>query len=100
MIIDYRTDPDHARKFAIYDRETGEMLESPTFTYFYADDEKGILRRSLRNESGMRYAWDRRTKEPIRSLWHDIPSDEIEVAWEEIPCQFVIRPRMVGVLVK
>ncbi len=100
MIIDYQTNGSHAGKFAIYDRDTGEMIESPENRYFYADDEAGILRRYLRDDKGMKFTWDRRTKERIYGLNHDIPSDEIEVAWEEIRRSFVIRPRMVGVLVK
>ncbi len=98
MILDYHADPDQARKFAIYDRETGEMLESPMFTYFYADDKVGILRRSLRDENGRRYTWDKRTHE--RRHGRDVPVTEIEMAWEEIRCSFVIGPRMVGVLTR
>jgi hypothetical protein len=50
MIIDFRTDPDHAQLYDIIDTATGRsMTDQPIF---YADDETGIYRVYLRDAKG------------------------------------------------
>jgi hypothetical protein len=66
MIIDFRTDPDHAQLYDIIDTATGRsMTDQPIF---YADDETGVYRVYLEDAKGHYYV---------------DPSDPGEMAQEE-----------------
>jgi hypothetical protein len=53
MIIDYRTDPDHARRFSVVDQPTGKCLDH--MHIFYANESDGLVRYYETNPDGQPY---------------------------------------------
>jgi hypothetical protein len=94
MVLDYEADAEFAGRHSVFDAVSGECLDK-TSPWFYADDESGILRRRLRDENGKRYVWDRRTRQRLHPPIVGVPSEDIEVAWEEVRRAIVIKPKVV-----
>ena len=88
MIIDYKANPGHARRFSIFDATTGECLDKEGI--FYADDEAGYYHRHI-GAPDRKYLRDARTKERFARM-ADVPAEFLEVAWERVDRAIAIRP--------
>ena len=67
MIIDYRQRHLGPENWIVVDAETGEDLAP--LSYFYADDEAGLLWVHLRDDRGNKYAV--RSKRGLEPAWTD-----------------------------
>ena len=87
MIIDFQTNAEHAALFEVLDANTWQPLETASYPILYADDQKGIVRVALLNESGEfrpAFATDPQrpmTKEEMQS-WR-IDMGNLVIAWRE-----------------
>jgi hypothetical protein len=92
MIIGWKKDADHANRFDIFNRETGEKITGTRQYIFYADDEAGYYLRYPKNADNLFYLRDSRTHE----LWRrdcSMPEEYREVAWERVDLPIEIRPK-------
>ena len=97
MIIDYKKNSLHARDYQVFDSVFCDQPDRPPGEkIFYADDEAGYYLIYIRDNKGLPYLWDKRTRERISGRDHGVPDEFIELAWDRVDRAITIRLRTDG----